>query len=454
MTEESLKILLQNGENYHTEFKKRINKELPSEICAFSNSQGGKIIIGVDDTNTITGLNIDNTTRSKLETSISAINPRPEYEIIETECDNKNIIVIDCKEGKNKPYVISGSIYVRYGANSQKLTTATEIRDFFQQENQIFWDKTNCERFSYPNDFDNQMFEYFLKKAGISNELPHKQVLKNLDLTTQNGIFKSGAVLFFAKEPEKFFSHIGIRCILFKGNTKRYIIDDKLFTGNLFSQYENANKHIQTKLETRYEIENQGFSPRKEILEIPETAIKESLINALSHRDYYTQGAIIHVEIFDNRIEITNPGGLVPQIKKHEFGRKSFSRNSLIFDLFQRINLVEKVGTGIPRINRSMKDAGLFEPEYSTEGFFTVKLFRPIRFSKWLSNLEIEITKNQENILSAIDENPQITYTKISEKIGISNAATIKNMKKLRELNLVIREGSKTKGFWKLNTRI
>lgn len=118
------------------------------------------------------------------------------------------------------------------------------------------------------------------------------------------------------------------------------------------------------------------------------------------------------------------------------------------------MDLVEKVGTGIPRINRAMKDAGLFEPEYSTEGFFTVKLFRPIRFSKWLSNLEIEITKNQEIILSAIDENPKITYIEISKKIGISDAATIKNMKKLRELNLVIRVGSKTKGFWKLNTRI
>lgn len=283
MNKEQITNILQQGENSQVEFKKRINKELTSEICAFLNSQGGLIILGVDDNNTVIGLSIDNTTRSKLEASISAINPRPEYEIIETKHEDKNIIIIDCKEGKNKPYIVSGSIYVRYGANSQKLTTAIEIRDFFQQENQIFWDKTNCERFSYPIDFDNQMFDYFTKKAGISNELPQEQIISNLDLTTQTGIFKSGAVLFFAKEPERFFSHIGIRCVLFKGNTKRYIIDDKLFTGNLFSQYENANKHIQTKLETRYEIESQGFLPRKEILEIPETAIKESLINALSH---------------------------------------------------------------------------------------------------------------------------------------------------------------------------
>ncbi len=454
MTKKQIEIILQQGENSKIEFKKRINKELASEICAFSNSQGGVILLGVDDNNIVTGLNVDNTTRSKLETTISAISPRPDYEIIEKKYDNKNIVIIDCKAGKNKPYIISGSIYVRYGANSQKLITSFEMREFFQQENQIFWEKTKCEKFSYPNDFDNRMYEYFINKAKISKTLPQEQIIKNLDLTTETNDFKSGAVLFFGKNPENFYKHIGIRCILFKGNTKRFIIDDKLFTGNLFLQYENANKHIQSKLETRYEIESQGFLPRKEILEIPEIAIKECLINALSHRDYYAEGAIIHVEIFDNRVEITNPGGLVPQIKENEFGKKSFSRNSLIFSLFQRMDLVEKVGTGIPRINKAMINAGLFEPEYSTKGFFTVKLFRPIRFSKWLSNLEIEISNNQENILSAINENPKITYTEISQKTRLSNSATIKNMKKLKELNLINRKGSKTKGFWRLNTRI
>ena len=284
--------------------------------------------------------------------------------------------------------------------------------------------------------------------------MPQEQIINNLGLTTENGIYKSGAVLFFAKNPETFFQHIGIRCILFKGNTKRYILDDKLFTGNLVSQYENANIHIQSKLETRYEIESQGFLPRKEILEIPEIAIKESLINALSHRDYYVQGAIIHVEIFDNRVEITNPGGLVPQIKEYEFGKKSFSRNSLIFDLFQRMDLVEKVGTGIPRMNKAMKDAGLFEPEYSTKGFFTVKLYRPIRFSKWISNLEIEISQNQERILSAISENNKVTYKKLGTITNLGQTAIETNIKKLKDLKLLERIGDKKTGYWEINTRI
>ncbi len=454
MTKQQIELILQQGENSQIEFKKRINKELASEICAFSNSEGGIILLGVDDNNVVTGLDIDNTTRSKLESTISAINPRPNVKIIEIKYENKNIIIIDCEVGKNKPYIISGSIYVRYGASSQKLITSTEIRGFFQQENQIFWDKISCKNFSYPDDFDNEIYEFFIEKSNISKALSQKQIMKNLDLLTEKEDFKSGAVLFFAKKPKKFFTHIGIRCVLFNGNTKQYILDDKLFAGNLISQYEDTIQYIKSKLETRYEIESQGTLPRKEILEIPEIALKESILNALAHRDYYAQGAIIHVEIFDNRLEITNPGGLVPQIDENDFGKKSFSRNSLIFDLFQRMNLVEKVGTGIPRMNRAMKNAGLFEPEYTTKGFFTVKLFRPIRFSKWLSNLEIKITKNQENILFVISENKKISITEISKKTGISNTAVDNNIKKLKTLNLINRIGKKTSGHWQINTRI
>ena len=454
MTNKQIEIILQQGENSKIEFKRRINKELASEICAFSNSSGGVILLGVDDNNIVTGLETDNATRSKLENTITAINPRPDIEIIETQYNGKNIVIIDCKSGKNKPYITSGAFYVRYGANSQKLTTANQVREFFQQENKIFWDITTCNDFSYPDDFDIELYNFFINKAKITKAIPQEKIIQNLNLTTKDGIFKSGAVLFFAKKPEKYFSQIGIRCVLFKGNTKRYIIDDKLFTGNILSQYENSIDYLTSKLETRYEIESQGSLPRKEILEIPLVAFKESIINALSHRDYYEKGAIIHVEIFDNRVEITNPGGLVPQVKDDEFGTKSFSRNSLIFGLFQRIELVEKVGTGIQRIRASMKSADLLEPEFKTKGFFTVKLFRPIRFSKWLNNLDTEITKLQEKILTIINDNSKITYKEIGEKTGVGKSTINKNIQILKDLNLLNRIGESRSGIWKINTKI
>jgi len=78
------------------------------------------------------------------------------------------------------------------------------------------------------------------------------------------------------------------------------------------------------------------------------------------------------VEIYDDRVEITNPGGLVSAIKKSEFGKKSVSRNPLLFNLFKRVDLVEKVGSGISRMRMAMRKAGLFLPKFEFTNFFTV----------------------------------------------------------------------------------
>lgn len=112
---------------------------------------------------------------------------------------------------------------------------------------------------------------------------------------------------------------------------------------------------LKGKLDVRYEIE--GGGPRKEIWEIPETALKEAVLNALSHRDYYDKGAKITVELFKDRVEVSNPGGLTSAISLVDFGTKSHSRNPLIFGLFVRIRMVEQVGSGIGRIRDLMKSS-------------------------------------------------------------------------------------------------
>jgi ATP-dependent DNA helicase RecG len=171
--------------------------------------------------------------------------------------------------------------------------------------------------------------------------------------------------LFFAKNVQSYIDHATIRCVLLKGTDKRYILDSKEITGNLVVQYGEALKYIISKLNLRYEIESQKGGPRKELLEIPETVFREALVNALCHRSYYDKGAVIMVEIYDDRVEISNPGGLISVITQQEFGTKSFSRNPLIFGLMQRIDLVEKVGSGIKRMRDTMKGANLRTPYLS-----------------------------------------------------------------------------------------
>ena len=139
---------------------------------------------------------------------------------------------------------------------------------------------------------------------------------------------------------------------------------------------------LREKLNIRYDIEGQGSGPRKEIWEIAEIALKEAVINSLSHRDYYDKGVVTTIEFFEDRVEITNPGGLVSTISLAEFGKKSHSRNPLVFGLFSRMHIVEQIGSGISRINNLMKEANLPKPGFSTDGMFTVTLKRPSKTSE------------------------------------------------------------------------
>ena len=182
------------------------------------------------------------------------------------------------------------------------------------------------------------------------------QSRNNLQAFDESEVIKNGGVLFFGQQPETFFPQAIVRCVRFKGTTKVHIIDDKTYGGPLYQQYIQAEARVKDKLEVAYIIE--GTGPRKEVWEIPLTVFKESIINALSHRDYYEKGAVTMIEVYDDRVEISNPGGLLLGVK-NDFGRKSMTRNPLIFGLFTRMDLVERVASGIPRMQEEMREAGL-----------------------------------------------------------------------------------------------
>lgn len=189
----------------------------------------------------------------------------------------------------------------------------------------------------------------------------------------KNLVFNNAGVLFFAKDPTKFLRHAVVDCILFKGKEKLDILDRKEFKDPLFINVEKAMVFLQQHLSLRYEIE--GLR-RKEILEIPDEALREVVLNAVMHRDYHFDNAWITIEIYKDRLEISNPGGLPPGITIDDLGTKSVPRNKLIADLFHRIGEVERAGTGINRIKKLISDAGLPEPTFETDSFFTVKFDR------------------------------------------------------------------------------
>lgn len=454
LTEIELKSIISSGEGYNAEFKLNFPskvKEITEEICAFANAAGGTLLIGVDDKNNIKGISFDNSKRSSLQNSIGEISPSFHCDIYTVEIDGKEIVVIEVPSGESKPYVHSGAIYVRQGPNSQKLTTVEEMRDFFQQADRIYFDEAPCKTIDIKLDIPNENIRQFRELAGLNNAIDDEQVFSNLKLFTKDSFLKNGAVLFFAQDPEIFFEKAVVRCVAFEGIDKRFIIDDKIMTGTIYQQFLQSMEWLKGKLDVRYDIEGAGSKPRNELWEIPETVFKEAIINALAHRDYYEKGARITIELFSDRVEISNPGGLVSGIPRNEFGKRSLSRNPLIFGLFERIRMVEQIGSGIIRMNDLMEEANLTPPEFAMDGMFTVTLRRPFDFKMWVDRWVEKLTDNRVKILEEVHKDNRVTKKELEQKVGISASAIDNNIDALKELGLIEREGSDRGGYWRIN---
>ncbi len=243
ITTDDIKLLVGAGEGYNAEFKVSVPvkvKDLSEEVCAFANAAGGTLLIGVNDSNQIVGCTIDNVKRSAIQNSLNEITPHLPCSLSFVDLDGKSVGVIEVPSGPQKPYVLSGAIFVRIGPNTQKLTTAEQMRDFFQQSNRIYFDEAPCQEFVPAPMVDKEFLRVFKAEAQISLGVPDDQLFNNLKLYAKGQTFKNGAVLFFGRQPETILDKAIIRCIAFQGADKRYITDDKVFGGNLYRQYQNA----------------------------------------------------------------------------------------------------------------------------------------------------------------------------------------------------------------------
>ena len=455
LTADDIKYMVHSGEGYNVEFKESVPlkvRELAEEICAFANSAGGYLFIGVNDKNQIIGVEIDNKKRSAIQDAVGNISPRIQVKTYPIDVDGKAVWVIDVPSGQRKPYLLSGNIFVREGANTQKQTDAEEIRASFQQANSIFFDEIPCRKFNPDNDLDHEFINDFKSMAEFQRDMPNNHLFTNLKLYTDDGYFKNGAVLFFGRQPENFLDNAFVHCVAFDGLNKRFIADDKKMFGNLYRQYIQALRWLKQNLRVRYLIEGQGGGPRKELWEIPEDVLKEALINSLSHRDYYDKGARTIVEVYNDRVVITNPGGLISSIPPEKFGTMSRTRNPLIFGLFERIRLVEHIGSGIMRMRESMKEMQLPVPEFGLDCMFNITLTRPSSDEQGFIEMSVELpklTKIQQSVFDIIRNNENITTDQISVLLSISKRYTIKIISQLKKSGYLERIGTTKSGSWK-----
>lgn len=375
MKKKELEEILETGEGATVELKKSISTAIGREMSAFANTAGGRIFIGIDDKNRVQGCHLTNQAKSRIQDIANNCDPRVTVKIDSIRFKDKDVIVIRVPESPDKPVQCSEGFFLREGANSQKMTR-DEILYWAQKTRKIRYEDQLRDDFNYPEDFNQTAFTSLMGKMNITVSHNTEDLLQNLSLGKDHGKFtiNNAGIMLFGKKRDYYIRQVYVTCILYKGTDGVSIIDRKDFREGLVQDYENAMKFLKQHLRLEYVIE--GFGPRKEIPEIPYEALKEALLNAIIHRDYFETGARVMVEVYDDRVEISNPGELL--FEKNKIGQKnvSIARNPILFDIFNRMQLVEKAGTGIKRILAVTRSRGL-NVHFETDSFFSVIFNRP-----------------------------------------------------------------------------
>lgn len=248
-------------------------------------------------------------------------------------------------------------------------------------------------------------------KISVQNFLAN--VLKSIK--KQNGVLRptNSALLFFGKNPSEIITHHEIRIARFRGTTRSEFIDSQEIKGPIYKMLDSVESFFLRN--TRLANKIVEFK-RVDIPEYPFEAIRESVINALAHRDYNRRGSPIMVSIFDDRVEVSNPGGLLPGLNIKKLEGHHRTRNEMICNIFHETLDMERFGTGIRKMKRFMKEHGLSDPQFSEEGdFFVVKFYGP-----------------GERILELVDSIPKERQTDLKE-LGL-------NERQIEALRLMVNE--------------
>ena len=233
-----------------------------------------------------------------------------------------------------------------------------------------------AEGFIYPDDMSWENYQDWLGRAGLSTTQHAEAMLRNVEVAegpAEELAMKNAGVMFFANEPRRFCPDAVITCILFNGTERVKIIDRKDFSRGMLSDIEDTMNFVERNTRVAYEIKSLH---RENIPAYPVEAVREALLNAVMHRDWYLTGANVHVEILSDRLEIKSPGSFPEGVTLETLGQAAVRRNPLVADLLGRVGLVERAGTGIGRMRTEALSRGYPEPEFKEDAFVTV-VFRP-----------------------------------------------------------------------------
>ena len=438
-------------ESQETEFKLNWRDEYLKHLCAFANSYGGKLHLGVNNDGIVVG--VDNS-KKLLEDIPNKVIQRLgiTIDLRLIEHNEKEVIEIGVKPS-NVPISYNGKYYIRSGSTVQELN-GHELRRFILQKENISWDEIVVPEAEI-SEMDEQLLIQFMSKAVDGKRLSAAALkedisvlLHKLDLLNDKGELTRAAILLFGKRPNKHIRSATVKLGRF-GTSDTDLISHDVVEGNILQMPDRIIDLLRTKYLSA-PIYYEGIE-RKERLEYPEKALREALLNAIVHRDYGEQTDIT-IKVYSNRIVFWNSGPLIAPLNLEMLKQEhpSKRRNPLIANAFFRYGYIEAWGRGILLIMEEAAKAGLPEPvieEYA--GGIQVTFFksRGKTVGKTVGNT---VGKTVGKLYELLKENPQITREELAVITGLSIRGVEYNLNKLKQDGLIKRIGPAKGGYWEI----
>jgi ATP-dependent DNA helicase RecG len=461
MNIDKLESLIAQGETSTIEFKaSTANIRAAFETaCAFLNSKGGNILIGVKNNGQIIGQIINDKTKLEIAHEIKKIEPATRIEISYINVkDNKRIISIQVDAGSYVPYAYDGRAFERCETQTNKMSQH-RYEQLLIKRGQLnhSWEEFNA------NDYDIDSLDheeiYRTVMDGVSGKRIHASVAKDSmeKILRQLGLFSDGklknaAVALFAKEIKYGYTQRWLKMARFKGNsTSGDFIDNQQIHSNVFHMLEEVDNFMKKHLPIASYFKPNQFK-RIDKPALPILAIREALVNAICHRDYSDRTGYISIAIFDDRVEIWNNGTLSNKLQLEDLKRKhdSVLRNELIAKIFYLRGFIETWGTGTIRMIDFCKEDGIPSPKFTerTSGFLvTFKFSNSIGSNKFIDTTQL--TARQQEILNLLSKN-SLNGAQIVENLEehVSVRIVQKDLIKLEIAGLVNRTGKARGILW------
>ena len=453
-----------------TEYDKKLKLEVkkPKSWCksisAFANTLGGFLIFGISDDNQIVGLETPDKDAELISEIIKTrLNPIPEFKISFHTEDGNVLLIVQVFKGEETPYYYSGDglleAYVRIGNESVKASPIELKRLVLRGRNTTF-DSQNS-MYKVEDYAFSKLRERYKKWTGNSFD---EKDLVSFGLATEQGYLTNAGALIADESPIRYSR---IFCTRWNGLNKSGgtfdALDDAEYEGSVISLIDNGEAFIKRNAKMMWK---KTANSREEMPEYVERSYHEALVNAIAHRDYLINGSEVHIDIYDDRLEIYSPGGMPDGSNIQERDPvtvPSTRRNPVLADVFNRLGYMERKGSGFAKI----LDNYAFQVNYTDE---KKPYFRSDRyqFTVIMPNLNYggtqddtvndtvndivnDIVKNE--IMSLMKNNPRITITDIAKSLNISRPTVTRKIKELKIDNYIYRIGSDKKGSWIVNER-